>query len=984
MFSRFSTALLVLLLMCGTVAAACTNTIPGSCVAQDDGVPKATPTLGSTGGNAGTLTMWGSTSGTALFQTSAVAGNVTETLPATSGTLLNDATLAAATVLPSGASTPVSLANALTRVYRLDDFGCVGNVISAGLAGAADDAACINNALTQVWANGGGTLCTNSVTNKAYKATSANITIPSRVTLSDCRLEHHISTWANDYTAVPGAIYLSTARTVNLSGAISGMYILASNITAISNYRQAATLVSGFAGTGVTCAHDDCVLRDVVIGGFNLCYDNGTGRQRPSLRDVTMDCTNGLSILNPLDTPSILTVRGSPFLTNTITQYSGAVTGIADNGAGVYRVTVTGHGMVTGDTVFIAGTTGAEGANGKFAGVTVFDANHFDLTGYPDVPSTTGATTSGLTYVTVASTTGLAPGQGITGTNVPGSTTITAVWPTSGAISISNAATGTGTGIALTISNSAYSTGGTAYLSPNQRSGTCFTFSISAVECLDCRALDYNIGYHFTSPVLGAALYGFVDNAIQLGDNTSIGVLVDGSQNGFAWNSGYSASVSRPLVVNVASTLGVTSVHGVGLGNTTGLIVEHVQGALSLDGISNLTANGLGFGPGITWVSVNNSQLPAAVPYYGFAFAPALVSYGPNNNAPNMATYTVVAGNNTGGAPALYLNNTSASANLRYASISVGASGNTNFAACSDAGVCTTYLQATRSGASTSAITGSAPFVDATVAGGVGAAGTLTLESTTGAGTTDAIIFKTASQAERMRILTSGGIGIGNTTDAGAGGVDINGQIYAPNMAGVGVVETGYVCWISGSTPAGKLVEDSVSCLSSRREWKKSEAKLANATEMLMKLQPKTFEWKDPKDANQRGQIVGMIAEDTEAADTRFASYDAGGILHGWRQDSIITTLVAGFQEHQKILTTQFAANQYLQSEISALQHRIEELENPSLTVQEDESSHAVEKRSVRANHKRKHKKVAPRGIPSKAGRSHSGEQGWAETIFGK
>jgi hypothetical protein len=51
--------------------------------------------------------------------------------------------------------------------------------------------------------------------------------------------------------------------------------------------------------------------------------------------------------------------------------------------------------------------------------------------------------------------------------------------------------------------------------------------------------------------------------------------------------------------------------------------------------------------------------------------------------------------------------------------------------------------------------------------GGTAASSTLTLESTSGAGTSDAIIFKTASQAEAMRINTSGNLGIGTTTPAG-------------------------------------------------------------------------------------------------------------------------------------------------------------------------------------------------------------------------
>lgn len=55
----------------------------------------------------------------------------------------------------------------------------------------------------------------------------------------------------------------------------------------------------------------------------------------------------------------------------------------------------------------------------------------------------------------------------------------------------------------------------------------------------------------------------------------------------------------------------------------------------------------------------------------------------------------------------------------------------------------------------------------ATVTGGTGAASTLTIRSTSGAGTTDAIVFQTASQSERMRITTGGNVGIGTPSPQG-------------------------------------------------------------------------------------------------------------------------------------------------------------------------------------------------------------------------
>jgi len=77
---------------------------------------------------------------------------------------------------------------------------------------------------------------------------------------------------------------------------------------------------------------------------------------------------------------------------------------------------------------------------------------------------------------------------------------------------------------------------------------------------------------------------------------------------------------------------------------------------------------------------------------------------------------------------------------------------------------------------------GTANNVMPNLSGGTAASSTLTLQSTTGAGTTDAIIFRTASQTERFRIGTAGQLGIGGTNYGTSGQTIVSaGSAAAPS-----------------------------------------------------------------------------------------------------------------------------------------------------------------------------------------------------------
>lgn len=92
-----------------------------------------------------------------------------------------------------------------------------------------------------------------------------------------------------------------------------------------------------------------------------------------------------------------------------------------------------------------------------------------------------------------------------------------------------------------------------------------------------------------------------------------------------------------------------------------------------------------------------------------------------------------------------------------------------------------------------------------TIAGGASASSTLTIESTTGAGTSDAIIFKTASQTQRMRISTGGSVLIGTQTTAFTGALlDVNYSANTPaapqgGLSCIRISATGFPCFAGES-----------------------------------------------------------------------------------------------------------------------------------------------------------------------------------------
>jgi hypothetical protein len=62
-------------------------------------------------------------------------------------------------------------------------------------------------------------------------------------------------------------------------------------------------------------------------------------------------------------------------------QLAKAITGAANNGSGLIRITATAHTFATGDFITISGVGGTTEANAVNWRITVITANTFDLVG---------------------------------------------------------------------------------------------------------------------------------------------------------------------------------------------------------------------------------------------------------------------------------------------------------------------------------------------------------------------------------------------------------------------------------------------------------------------------------------------------------------------------------------------------------------------------------------------------------------------------
>lgn len=522
------------------------------------------------------------------------------------------------TFTQSGSSTPETVSAVLGRTYYADQFSS------------------LSQAVTQA-----ASTCGIVVLGPYQYTLTADLVVPQCVKITSPQTPS-VSAYQSNWGVAKYAIYVPSSYTIRLSGTLENVFVLQSGIfSATSTLRNLVNQVAAFSGNAITISADDAVARNVAIGGFGTCITS-TGYARLVLDHVFGDCLNGIYLDNSHDTAKFTSLELWPFTVqgHAYTSLSLPISAAANNGSGKYRVTVSStSSLVTGDVIGVQ-TYGLSGAPGLayYGPVTVVDSTHLDLTNSAIAPSASGTTTNGSTFVSIV-TTNLAIGQTVTGTGIPGGTTVAEVW--ANAITLSQAATASGT-VTLSFSNPAYVSGGAIVLDTGLRAGTGLTVSNSeSTDCTSCFDYGHQIGVSAGTLAgwLNLVNYKYDSNCNVAWQN--VAVSVGSTAYAVNWNGGYTACVNRVFSGFVGGGQTVQStVSFVNMGGNVfgGALAEVQSGYVNFVGNYGSAGSNSGgtflIGNSVGGVHFSANDFPTATITYGGSTGQSVTLFDASNRMP--------------------------------------------------------------------------------------------------------------------------------------------------------------------------------------------------------------------------------------------------------------------------------------------------------------------------------------------------------------
>lgn len=215
---------------------------------------------------------------------------------------------------------------------------------------------------------------------KAYYL-DASLTIPPYVQLigsaNGMETNHQVNLTAFNFPRLA----LAPATTLNITGGLSGAYVVnaAVNLTCATQQCDISNVANNFTGTGITFV-GSAQVDNVLVAGFAQGINTNSSTNW-SLTNTLVDGVSGVLVTNNHDWMRMATVTAKPVVVSTITPATVAVSGAADNGSGLVRLTVSSTAQfATGNTVIVYGIGGVPSVNQRWT-ATVVDGTHLDLQG---------------------------------------------------------------------------------------------------------------------------------------------------------------------------------------------------------------------------------------------------------------------------------------------------------------------------------------------------------------------------------------------------------------------------------------------------------------------------------------------------------------------------------------------------------------------------------------------------------------------------